>query len=434
MLFENIGVIDQDFNYRANQYVATAGDRIAYVGATKPADAERFGERYDGAGKLLMPALYNAHAHAPMTLLRGYAENEPLHKWLNETVWPYEAKMTADDNYWATALACAEMARFGTAGFSDMYYHTEARARAVAESGLKANLSYTPIAFEPKDVSEYPYFAEMEDTRKSINESVNGRLKIDACVHAEYTNNDVTGKSIVEWAREYDLRLHIHLSETESEVADCKARHQGLSPVSWFESIGAFQVPVVAAHCVWVNDNDIETLARNNVFVAHNPASNMKLASGFAPVSKMLDAGVTVALGTDGMASNNNHDMFQDMYLMSLLPKGFQRDPSLIAPKQVLFAATRAGALAQGRQDCGLVKEGFKADIAVLDVSGPAWAPVNDMLTNVVYAAHGNDVVLTMVDGSVVYRDDAWPFIDVERAKFEVGARTVRIQQELAQQ
>jgi len=215
-------------------------------------------------------------------------------------------------------------------------------------------------------------------------------------------------------------------------VAECRERHDGKSPVQWLESLGAFDVPAIAAHCVWVDDDDIAIMAAHGVTVAHNPASNMKLASGFAPVAKMLDASVNVALGTDGMASNNNHDMFQDMYLMAMLPKGNQLDPTLVTPAQALRAATRAGALAQGRDDCGLVKEGFAADLCVLDVSGPSWCPVNDMLTNVVYAGHGSDVVLTMCDGEVVYRDGEWPGIDIEQVKAEVVQRTQRIQAELA--
>ena len=159
----------------------------------------------------------------------------------------------------------------------------------------------------------------------------------------------------------------------------------------------------------------------------------MKLSSGFAPIAKMLEAGVNVALGTDGMASNNNHDMFQDMYLMAMLPKGYLLDPTAVTPKQVLNAATRAGAIAQGREDCGRLKVGFKADLAVLDVTGPSWCPVNDMLTNVVYAGHGSDVVLTMCDGRIVYRDGKWPTIDIKRVKAEVAERTVRIQNELAE-
>ena len=433
MLFTHIGIIDENFDYQPDMFVGIIDDKIAYIGADEPADAAQFGDAVDGAGRLMIPAMYNAHAHAPMTLLRGYAENLPLQSWLNDAVWPFEAKMNAEDNYWATLLSCAEMARYGCVSFSDMYYHTPERAAAVAESGLKANLCTSPLAFEPKDISEYPCFAEMEEGVAKYNGAENGRIKFEACVHAEYTNNDVTCKSVVDWAKKNGVGMQIHLSETKQEVEDCKGRHNGMSPVQWFDSLGAFDVPMNAAHCVWVDDADIEIMAEKGVFVAHNPASNMKLASGFAPIPAMLEAGVKVALGTDGMASNNNHDMFQDMYLMAMLPKGNLLDPAVVTPKQALEAATRNGALAQGRTDCGLVKEGFKADLALIDITGPSWAPVNDMLTNVVYAGHGSDVVMTLCDGVVVYDNGTWPRIDVERAKAEVAERTVRIQNELAE-
>ena len=432
MLFKQIAIIDEDFSYQPMKWVGVKDGVIAYIGDEAPADAEAYGEVYEGAGRLLMPAMYNAHAHAPMTLLRGYAENLPLQAWLNDSVWPFEAKMTAEDNYWATLLAGAEMLRYGTVSFSDMYYHTTERARAVDELGMKANLCTSPLAFEPKPIQEYPVFEEMEDGISNVDGMGDGRIKFEGCIHAEYTNNDVTAKSVFDWAREHNTRIHVHVSETESEVADCRGRHGGMSPVQWLESLGAFDVPAIAAHCVWVDDDDIAIMAKHGVTVAHNPASNMKLASGFAPVAKMIDAGVNVALGTDGMASNNNHDMFQDMYLMAMLPKGNMLDPTLVTPQQALYAATRAGALAQGREDCGLVKEGFRADLCVLDVTGPSWWPVNDMLTNIVYAGHGSDVVLTLCDGRTVYRDGTWPTVDYERAKAEVSERTVRIQSDLA--
>ena len=433
MLFEDIAIIDENLDYREHQWVGIDGTCIDYIASEPPADVARYGEEYDGRGKLLMSGMFNAHAHAPMTLLRGYAENLPLQAWLEQKCWPFEAKMTGEDNYWATLLSCAEMARYGTVSFSDMYYHTPERARAVADAGMKANLCTSPLAFEPKPIQEYPIFAEMTDGIENIDGMAEGRVKFEACIHAEYTNNDITAKSVFDWAKEHATRVHVHVSETKSEVAECKQRHDGKSPVQWLESLGAFDVPAIAAHCTWVDADDIAIMAAHGVSVAHNPASNLKLASGFAPISQLLDAGVNVALGTDGMASNNNHDMFQDMYLMALLPKGAELDPAIITPKQVLFAATRAGAIAQGREDCGLVKVGFKADLCVLDVTGPSWCPVNDMLTNVVYAGHGSDVVLTLCDGRVIYRDGEWPTIDLEKAKAEVCERTARIQAELAE-
>lgn len=431
MLFKDITIIDEGFEAQPHRWVGTEGASIAYIGAEAPADADRYGEVYDGRGKLLMPALYNAHSHAPMTLLRGYAENLPLQAWLEQKCWPFEAEMTPEDNYWACKLALAEMARFGVVSMSDMYYATPERVQAVDEAHMKANLCEGLLAFEPKPYSEYPICQMNERFVREYNGSSDGRIVIDYNIHGEYTSNEQTCRDIVAIVKEKGLRLHIHASETQKEVEECRERHGGLSPIGYFESIGAFDVPCTAAHCVWTDEADIAILADKGVFVANNPASNMKLASGFAPIPAMLEAGVPVCLGTDGMASNNNHDMFKDLYLMALIYKGSTLDPTVITPKQALAAATRMGALSQGRDDCGLVKEGFRADLCVLDIDGPSWCPDNGMLTNIVYAGHGSDAVLTMCDGAVVYRDGEYPGIDLEQVKAEVAQRTKRIQSRL---
>lgn len=431
MLFKNIAILDEDLAYQPDRWVGVRDGRIAYIGDAAPADADAYGEAYDGAGKLLMPALYNDHAHAPMVLLRGYAENLPLQAWLEQKCWPFEAKITPEGNYWAMTLACAELARYGGVSFSDMYYATRERAQAVTEAGMKANLSEGLLAFEPKPFAEYPQCALNEELVRELHGSADGRIRIDYNIHAEYTSNPQVCAEVAAIAREKGLRVHLHASETRSEVEECRGRHDGLSPIAYFDSLGVLDGAVTAAHCVWVDDADIALLRERDVTVAHCPASNMKLGSGFAPVAKMLDAGVRVALGTDGMASNNNPNLFQDMYLMGLIAKGSTLDPAVVDPRQVIEAATRAGALSQGREDCGLIREGMRADVCVLDVTGPQWCPMTAPAYNVLYAGDGSDVVLTMCDGEVVYRDGAWPTIDVERAKAEVAARTRRIISEL---
>lgn len=431
MLFRNIGLIDHSYDYRENQFVGVKNGRICYIGAAAPDNAADYGEAYDGTGKLLLPALYNAHAHAPMTLLRGYAENVPLQTWLNDLVWPFEAKMNAEDNYWGTLLSCAEMARYGCVSYSDMYYHTPERVQATIEAGMKANLCEGFLAFEPVEFEATPAFAQSEDYFRRFHGCDDGRILMDYSIHAEYTTNPVTCKGVAAAAKEHGARIHMHVSETRSEHEECKQRRNGMTPLQYFESIGVLDVPVLAAHCVWIDDCDLQILKTRDITVAHCPASNMKLGSGFAPSPKLLREGVIMALGTDGMASNNNHDLFQDMYLMSILEKGFRMDPTSVLPQEALFCATRGGALAQGREDCGLLKEGFKADLCVLDVTGPSYAPMFDALRNVVYAGHGSDVVLTMCDGRVIYRDGETIGVDVERAKHEVGERTRRIISEL---
>ncbi len=461
MLFADVSVLDENFDVVPHQWVGVCDGRVAYVGAADPrvsgsyaadprgatapaafqADGTQaadphdasayFGEVIEGAGRLLMPALYNCHAHSPMVLLRGYAENLPLQRWLNEKCFPFEAKMTADDCYWGTLLACAEMARFGVVSFSDMYYNAERSAQAVMESGMKASLGSAPVLLGDTPFAERVEYAQTEEMIRQWHGAGDGRIHVDCALHSEYLTTEPVVRDVTAFAKERGLRLHIHLSETVKEVAECRERHGGLSPVAYFESTGLFEEPVTAAHCVWLDEADMDTLAYRGVFVANNPASNMKLGSGFAPIPRLLEKGAKVCLGSDGMASNNNHNLFHDMYLQAMIYKGATLDPTAVTPQQALQAATRTGALSQGREDCGLVKEGMRADLCLLDVAGPSWCPATDMTYNLVYAGSGSDVVMTLCDGQVVYRDGAFPTIDQERAKAECVARTQRILGEL---
>lgn len=426
-LFCAIGLLDEGFAYHPAHYVGVRNGRIAYVGPTEPADATSYDERYNGHGKLLMAAFYNAHAHAPMTLLRGYAENLALHDWLNTKVFPFEARIDDASAQSATNLAIAEMLRFGCASFSDMYFFDYARCEAVRASGIKCNLSRSIAAFDAPSYRSLPEAAVNDHLFSAWNNAADGRIKIDLCVHAEYTNGEAVCRDVAEEARTRNAIVHVHMSETRTEVEECRQRHQGLSPVQFFEQCGMFQNPVVAAHCVWVDEADIEILANANATVACNPASNLKLASGFAPIPRLLEAGVNVALGTDGPASNNAHNLLRDTYLFATIYKGATGDPTAVTPQQALYAATRAGALAQGRPDCGAIALGNRADLTVLDIDAPWMHPATSMAANVVYAASGSEVVLTMVDGQVLYRDGVWPTIDVEQAKYEVDTASARI-------
>lgn len=428
MLFSDITILNENFVAKEHQWVGVENDRIAYIGESDPRlQGKDFGEVYDGTNRLLMPGLYNAHAHSSMTLLRNYAENVSLHEWLNGLVWPFEAKLTREDYYWGTLLACAEMARYGVVSFSDMYFCTDERIRATMECGMKANLNEALLAFEDKPFSQYPECKLFERLYDEYHGADEGRILIDYDIHAEYTSHPTVCQGVAEAALDRGVIIHLHASETKAEHEECKQRHNGMSPLRYFESLGVLEAPVLAAHCVWIDPEDVEILKRHNVSVAHCPASNMKLGSGFAPVAKLFRNGINVCLGTDGMASNNNHDMFQDMYLMVMVEKGFRMDPTSVSTYQTLYAATRGGALAQGRTDCGLLKEGFKADLTVLDISGPSWYPRTNLENSVLFASHGTDVVLTMCDGRVIFRDGQFPSIDIERIQAEVDARTKRI-------
>ncbi len=429
MLFSDISVLDASFHCKPHQYVATEGKKIVYIGDEKPEGD--FGELYNGHNRLLMSGLCNAHSHAAMTLLRGYAENLPLDRWLNERVFPFEDKIQNEDAYYSTLLAIAEMLRTGTTSFTDMYFFSEHVIKGVGESGIKCNFGRAITSFSDCDISEIPSFRESEELVKTYHNAFEGRLKIDMSLHAEYTNRRTVMEQFAESVKAHGLRAHIHLSETEKEHEECKQRHGGLTPTELFAACGVFDVPTTAAHCVWVTDSDMDILKEKGVTVATNPASNLKLGSGVCNIYALLKKGINSALGTDSVASNNNLDMFREMYLCALLPKGFYRRPDVVSERDVLKMATQNGYAAQGRTDCGTIEVGNRADLIVVDLDTVHMCPHNDTVNHLVYAASGADVLLTMADGKVLYKDGVYTTIDIEKVKREVEARTERIQNEV---
>ncbi len=429
MLFSDISVLDASFHCKPHQYVATEGKKIVYIGDEKPEGD--FGELYNGHNRLLMSGLCNAHSHAAMTLLRGYAENLPLDRWLNERVFPFEDKIQNEDAYYSTLLAIAEMLRTGTTSFTDMYFFSEHVIKGVGESGIKCNFGRAITSFSDCDISEIPSFRESEELVKTYHNAFDGRLKIDMSLHAEYTNRRTVMEQFAESVKAHGLRAHIHLSETEKEHEECKQRHGGLTPTELFAACGVFDVPTTAAHCVWVTDSDMDILKEKGVTVATNPASNLKLGSGVCNTYALLKKGINAALGTDSVASNNNLDMFREMYLCALLPKGFYRRPDVVSERDVLKMATQNGYAAQGRTDCGTIEVGNRADLIVVDLDTVHMCPHNDTVNHLVYAASGADVLLTMADGKVLYKDGVYTTIDIEKVKREVETRTERIQNEV---
>lgn len=425
MLFENIGVIDPLDGYLKNGYVAVQGERIVYVGTERP--AEDYGERYCGAGRVLMPALVNAHSHAAMTLLRGYGENMVLDDWLNKRVFPFEAQLTGEDIYNGAMLAFAEMLRFGTVSLTDMYFFGEDMARAVADSGVKCNMSIGVTEFEGRGFYDIPSYQTTMTLVNRYHGTSGGRFLADLCVHGEYTSNETVVAQVAEVARETGLRVHIHMSETRAEHEACKQRRHGETPAMYFARLGLFDQPVTAAHCTWAEPADIDLMKRYGVTAACCPVSNMKLAGGFANVRRLLDSGINIALGTDGAASNNNLNLLEEVKLFATLYKGVSGDPTLVTPQQAIHAATLGGARSQGREDCGRIAPGFRADLIVLNTDVPHMHPVHDMITNVVFSAQGSDVCLTMADGRVLYRDGEYTTIDLERVIRQAEASTARV-------
>ncbi len=417
MLFKKIGLIDENFNYRPDMFVGTDCHTITYISEEPPDSEELFFESYDGRDKVLMPGFYNAHGHSPMSLMRGYGENLPLDRWLNERIFPFEGKLYGDAVYYATLMSMAESMRFGIVSTTDMYFFIDDMVKAVSTSGMKGNLSRSVTNFGTP-VNESRSLKEAEEAIKMYYGFEDGRILIDASAHAEYTNDLKMLEAIADMAVKYDVRTHIHLSETESETKGCIERH-GMTPARVFLEAGMFEQPTTAAHCVWLTEDDLDILAQYGVTVASNPVSNMKLASGMCGVPAMYEKGINVAIGTDSVASNNSLNFFEDMKLFALTGKARTMNPAVMTPKQVLYSATRAGALSQGREDCGLVKEGFRADLIVVDVSGPNMCPGGDMPNDLIYSADGKDVCLTMVDGRILYRDGEYTTIDMEKIRFE---------------
>lgn len=436
MLFRDITILNEDFEPEEHMNVVTSGGVISYIGKEVPgagatviagtgagagpgASAGSAAEEvYDGSGKLLMPGFVNAHAHSPMTLMRGYGENMVLQNWLNDRIFPFEAKLTGERVYWATLLAMAESLRFGIVSSSDMYYFCDDMARAVLDAKCMNNISRSITNFDDSDLWDIEGAAEMKKFYEEYDGAGDGRIIVDMSLHAEYTSTEKTVRQLAEYTKEIGANMHVHVSETKAEHQQCMERHEGRTPVRYLSDNGLFDTKTTAAHCVHVTDEDIEILREKGVTVACNPVSNLKLASGVCNVPKLLRAGVDVAIGTDSVASNNSLNMIEEMKVFAIAPKMMFGDPTAVTPKEAIFAATRAGALAQGR-DCGVMREGAEADLIVLDIDKPNMRPVHDMLNNIVYSASGSDVALTMVRGEVLYKNGEFTTIDVEKAERE---------------
>lgn len=418
MLFSKIGLIDENFDYSEDMYVGTEDDRITYIGRVEPKDKRIYGEVYDGKGKVLMPGFYNSHGHSPMSLMRGYGENLSLQRWLEEKIFPFEDKLYSKGIFWATLLSIAESMRFGIISTSDMYFFIDDMVRAISVSGIKSNIARSVANPTGIPITECLGFTEMREAIKMYNGFDNGRIRVDASPHAEYTNDEKTIRAIAETAKEFDVGVQVHVSETKKETDECRMRHK-MTPVEFFNRCGLFDSRTSAAHCVWLTDNDREIIRRKGVTVCSNPISNLKLASGICDVPKLYDMGINVAIGTDSTASNNSLNMFEEMKTFALLGKIKSNNPSSMTPSQVIRSATRLGALAQGRKDCGIISRGCKADLIVVDSDVPNMRPIHNMLNNLVYSADGKDVCLTMCDGKVLYQDGEYKTLDIEKIIFE---------------
>lgn len=401
-------------------FVAVEGSRIASVGTVRPAGD--FDRVMDCRGKALLPGFVNAHTHLPMTLMRGYGGGHDLQHWLNDYIFPAEDKLDSRSVTAGTQLALAELIAAGVTCVADMYYFCPHIAQAVADSGLSANISRSVTCFAPvDDPADYYACRELRELEQQWNGYDGGRIRVDASVHGEYTSFSAPKmwEYLGQYAADHRLGMQVHVSETYSEHEECKARHGGKTPLQILDDYGVWQAGGLAAHCVWVSDEDMDLMARRSITAVHNPVSNLKLGSGVARVPALLKAGVNVALGTDGVASNNSHDMLEEIKLAAILHKGVNRDPMAITARQALEMATVNGARALGRST-GVIAPGKDADLILIDLTRPELTPCHDVEENLVFSAHGSDVVMNMARGRVIYENGTFLTLDLERIRREM--------------
>lgn len=414
-LFSNVTIVtmDEDLRVLFSAFLGVTNGKISYLSRKAPEDQPK--KIINGEGMVLMPGLINCHTHLAMSPLRGYADDCELSVWLNDHIFPREDRLDGRCVRAATLLSLAECLRFGTTSVSDMYYFSDETAQSVAESGMKANLSRgTSLFSEDFDFETHVGCREMTELKEKWNGYDNGRIRIEASIHAEYTSDHRLWDAISEYAINEHIGMHVHLSETKSEHEACKEKY-GLTPAQLFDCHHVFDTHAIAAHCVWLEPEDMQLLARRKVSAVHCPVSNLKLASGAARVEEMVRAGMNVALGTDSSASNNNLDLFEEIKAATLMAKGVSGDPKALPAEAVLMMATVCGARAQGREaECGMIKVGMDADLILLDFTSPHLMPCHNVMSHLAYAASGHDVVMTMVRGQILYAAGKFPTIDLD--------------------
>ena len=360
-------------------------------------------DELDASDGLVIPGLVNAHTHVAMTLLRGYADDKPLDAWLQEDIWPVEAELTPEDVRVGAELGLVEMLKSGTTALSDMYFHVEEIATAVEEAGLRAVLGHTAVTVAKDDEGARADMQESLDTALELDGAADGRIRTTFQPHSLTTVGEEYLREFVPEAAEAGLPIHLHANETTDEVTPI-VEEQGVRPLEYADDVGLLGEDTFLAHCVHVDESEIELLAATETGAVHCPASNMKLASGMAPVQDLLDAGVTVGLGTDGAASNNDLDMFDELRDAAMVGKLAADDASAVPAAAAVEMATANGADLLGF-DGGRVEPGANADLAVVDLDAAHLTPAHDLVSHLAYAVRGSDVRHTVCDGQVLMRD-----------------------------
>ncbi len=392
------------------------GNKIKHIGELK--EEFRVDKVIDGKRKVALPGLINGHTHIGMSLLRNYADDLPLHDWLTQKIWPVEAKLIGKDVYWGSMLSIVEMIRSGITCFADMYFFMEEVGKAIEESGIRGVLSRGTIEEDDEKLNKEK-IEHTKDLYKNWHGKANNRIKVMVAPHAPYTCSPDYLKELIALSDELNAGIHIHLSETKKEVDD-SFKEYGKSPIKHVYDLGLFKRPTLAAHCVHVSSEDIEILKKNNVQVVNNPTSNLKLASGFAPIEEMLNKGVNVALGTDGSSSNNNLNMFEEMHLASIINKAVNKSATSIPAIKALEMATINGGKALfWDNEIGSLEVGKKADLILVDMDKPHFYPIHNIVSALAYSAQASDVGTVIVNGRIIMEDYYIKTVDEERIIFE---------------
>lgn len=415
ILIKNIDILPvngkNDIIHNTNLYIRD--DKIFHIGDLK--ESVKVDKTIDGKNKVLMPGLINAHTHLGMSLLRNYADDLPLQDWLQKKIWPVEDKLNGDDIYWGSLLSMVEMIQTGTTSFCDMYFFMHKTGEALLESGMRGVLTRGMVE-DPVNPQEK--LEESKTLFKDFHNKGNGRIKSMIAPHAPYTCSPEFLKKSIELAKELNTGIHIHLAETKKEIED-SLKIYGKSPIKHVNDLGLFELHTIAAHCVYVDDEDIDILDKKGVYPVNNPGSNLKLASGFAPIQKMLHKGIRVALGTDGSSSNNNLNMFEEINLASIINKAVNMDATSVSANSAIEMATINGAYALNwEKEIGSIEIGKKADLILIDLDKPHLYPRHNIVSALAYSVSGSDVDTVMVDGKILMENREIKTLDIEKIKF----------------
>lgn len=431
VVFKNICVVtpdDGEVKTYKNANVAVEGKKIKYLGKSFDKAMESISNKesdvevYEGKNRIILPCFVNSHTHLAMTLLRNRNDDTTLHNWLFNKIFPVEEKMRSQELNSGTMLGIAEMIKSGTGACSNMYmaFEDAVDADIATETGIKLNTVFNGGEKKIKSGKLEADFDLFDEYFYKYDSSANGNIRCGVLVHSIYLYEENYYYKMAQLAKERDTFIHIHLSETEKEVSDCMEKYK-MRPPAILNKMGIFDVPCIAAHCVYLDDDDRDILKRKGVTIVHNPASNLKLGSGMADLKKMVDAGINVAIGTDGPASNNNLDIYREMRFASYLAKGINKDACVLSANEILKSATVNGMVGLGFLDSGEIKAGKDADLQVINTDMPSMTPLGDPVSGIVYSAGSECVESVMVSGKMLMRNRELLTIDEEKAIFEAN-------------